>query len=230
MGSLRDAGEGRLPRAALTGGTSGHGSSSHRWQRFGVLSRRMDVFLVTREQRLRVAAQTAVDKVEAACGGRDGQAMFEALGECLTWICALDRSFELRADYRSRRNSDRHGEGQLLLGLRHARNTILHGDAVVGCRRIDRRALSASHPKRCGPSLAHRRTADDRPLEVRPDVSHTHQASATPRTGLCGVRRGQRGIHDNPSRRQLARSGTSSEVSTTICSAVSWLDRELAGP
>ena len=58
--------------------------------------------------------------------------MFEALGECLTWICALDRSFELRADYRSRRNSDRQGEGQLLLGLRHARNTILHGDAVVG--------------------------------------------------------------------------------------------------
>jgi hypothetical protein len=170
----------------------------------------MDVFLVTREQRLRAAAQTAVDKVEAACGGRDEQAMFETLGECLTWLCALDRSFELRADYRSRRYSDRQGEVQLLLGLRHARNTILHGDAVVGVAESTDVPYplitnhGGRHSRMVGPSTFIRWTFDQ-----------TFSTPTKPAPHLEPVYAGY-----------IA----GSEVSTTIRSAVSWLDRELAGP
>ena len=171
----------------------------------------MDVFLVTREQRLRAGAQRAVDKVEAACGGRDEQAMFEALGECLTWICALDRFFELRADYRSRRNSDRQGEGQLLLGLRHARNTILHGDAVVGVAESTDVPYPqvitngrGRHSRYVGPPTMVRWTFDQMFLTPTKPAPHLEPVYAAHIAG--------------------------SEVSTTIGSAISWLDRELATP
>ena len=169
----------------------------------------MDVFLVTREQRLRVATQTAVDKVEAACGGRDEQAMFEALGECLTWICALDRSFELRADYRSRRNSDRHGEGQLLLGLRHARNTILHGDAVVGVAE----STDVPYPQVTTNGGGRHSRIVGPPTIVRWRFDQTFPTPTKPAPHLEPVYAGY-----------IA----GREVSTTIRSAVSWLDRELA--
>ena len=91
--------------------------------------------MVTREQRLRGAVETSVGRLAEASGGHDEQVMFETLGECLTWVCALDElleSHELlesRAGYKSRRNTD--SDGGFLQGLRHARNAIVHGDAVV---------------------------------------------------------------------------------------------------
>jgi hypothetical protein len=163
---------------------------------------------VTREQRLRAAAQTAVDKVLAASGGSDEQAMFEALGESLTWICALDRFFELRAGYRSRRNSDRQGEGQLLLGLRHARNTILHGDAVVGVAE----STDVPYPLITNHGGRHSRIVGPSTF-IRWTFDQTFHAQPAPL--LEPVYAGQ-----------IA----GSEVSTTIGSAVSWLDRELARP
>jgi hypothetical protein len=163
---------------------------------------------VTREQRLRAAAQTAVDKVLDACDGRDEQAMFEALGESLTWLCALDRFFELRAGYRSRRNSDRQGEGQLLLGLRHARNTILHGDAVVGVAE----STDVPYPLITNHGGRHSRIVGPSTF-IRWTFDQTFHAQPAPL--LEPVYAGQ-----------IA----GSEVSTTIGSAVSWLDRELARP
>ena len=91
--------------------------------------------MVTREQRLRGAVETSVERLAEASGGHDEQVMFETLGECLTWVCALDElleSHELlesRTGYKSRRNTD--SDGGFLQGLRHARNAIVHGDAVV---------------------------------------------------------------------------------------------------
>jgi hypothetical protein len=86
--------------------------------------------MVTREQRLRDAVESSVGRVVAASVRYDEQVMLEALGECLTWVCALDQLLEDPAtDYESRRNTDR--DGRFLLGLRHARNTIVHGDDAV---------------------------------------------------------------------------------------------------
>jgi hypothetical protein len=176
-----------------------------------VLSRRMEVSRVTREQLLRAAAQRAIDKVEAASGGRDEQAMFEALGECLTWICALDRFFEPRADYRSRRNSDRQGEGQLLLGLRHARNTILHGDAVVGVAE----STDVPHPQVITNGRGRHSRIVGPPTIVRWTFDQTFPTPTKPAPHLEPV---------------YAAHIAGSEVSTTIGSAISWLDRELATP
>ena len=92
----------------------------------------MSPFVTAREQRLRDAVETSVGRVVMASGRHDEQAMFEALGECLSWVCALDELLERThtdSDYKSRRNAD--SEGRFLLGLRHARNTIIHGDTVV---------------------------------------------------------------------------------------------------
>lgn len=38
-----------------------------------------------REQRLSIAVQSSLDRVETALGGTDDQAVFQALGECLMW-------------------------------------------------------------------------------------------------------------------------------------------------
>jgi hypothetical protein len=85
---------------------------------------------VTREQRLRAAIETTLGRTLAAAVSDDEQVMFEALGESLTWVCALDESFEKnRNGYKSRRNTD--GEGRDLRGLRYARNQVLHGHTVL---------------------------------------------------------------------------------------------------
>ena len=75
------------------------------------------------------ALEAAAAKLVAASKERDDQAIFERLGECLTWMCALDELLEPRTNYKSRRNSD--AKGQALQGLRYARNTVLHGHAVL---------------------------------------------------------------------------------------------------
>ncbi len=84
---------------------------------------------MTREERLRAAIEETLDRTLAAAASHDEQVMFEALGECLTWVCALDGFLESRVDYKSRRNPDR--EGRFLRGLRYARDQVLHGDTVL---------------------------------------------------------------------------------------------------
>src|SRR5215212_9468081 len=84
-----------------------------------------------REQRLRAAIETSTQRVLEASTGGDDQRMFEALGECLIWVRALDDLLELRTDYKSRRNSDPQKQGQVLRGLRYACNVAVHGDPVV---------------------------------------------------------------------------------------------------
>lgn len=41
---------------------------------------------------MRAAIETSVARVEDACGQLDAQAMYEALSECLSWLCALDET------------------------------------------------------------------------------------------------------------------------------------------
>lgn len=85
---------------------------------------------MTREERLRAAIETTLGRTLAAVVSDNEQVTFEALGECLTWVCALDESFEEnRNGYKSRRNTD--GEGRYLRGLRYARNQVLHGHTVL---------------------------------------------------------------------------------------------------
>jgi hypothetical protein len=87
---------------------------------------------VTREERLRNAVVNAIAGAVTASGTDDEQVMFEALGGCLAWLCALDDCLaEIHPHYRNQRNSDPAGLGQLLLGLRYARNAVLHGDQVA---------------------------------------------------------------------------------------------------
>jgi hypothetical protein len=49
---------------------------------------------VTREQRLRTAVDTSIERVKAASKEHNEQAIFEALGECLMWVIALDDLLE----------------------------------------------------------------------------------------------------------------------------------------
>jgi hypothetical protein len=85
--------------------------------------------VITREQRLRSAIDSASARLSAAAGGDDEQKMFDALGECVGWVCALDALLEVTPGYKSQRNND--SAGRLLRGLRYVRNQILHGDTVV---------------------------------------------------------------------------------------------------
>jgi hypothetical protein len=56
---------------------------------------------------------------------------FAAVGETLVWTCALDDLFESTSStYASEREAD--ADGQLLSGLRHARNAAVHGEVVAG--------------------------------------------------------------------------------------------------
>ena len=85
---------------------------------------------VTREERLRAAIETTLGRTLAAAVSDVEQVMFEALSASLTWVCALDESFEEnRNGYKSRRNTD--GEGCYLRGLRYARNQVVHGHTVL---------------------------------------------------------------------------------------------------
>jgi hypothetical protein len=90
-----------------------------------------EVSTTTREHRLHRAVEASAARLVAASKERDEQAIFERLGECLTWMCALDDLLEPRTDYISQRYGDPKGCGQFLPGLRHARNQILHGRAVL---------------------------------------------------------------------------------------------------
>jgi hypothetical protein len=85
--------------------------------------------VTTREHRLRSAVDSSSSRLVAAAGGDDEQAMFNALGEWVGWVCALDTLFEGTPNYKSRRNND--DDGTLLRGLRYVRNQILHGVEVV---------------------------------------------------------------------------------------------------
>jgi hypothetical protein len=82
-----------------------------------------------REQRLRAAIESSVEKLVSPSGDRDEQVMFQALGECLTWICAFEELLWPRSNYANRRDND--AQGKLLPGLRYARNSLVHGDNVV---------------------------------------------------------------------------------------------------
>jgi hypothetical protein len=85
--------------------------------------------VISREQRLRSAIDSASARLSTAAGADDEQKMFDALGECVGWVSALDALLEGTPGYMSQRNND--NEGRLLRGLRYVRNQILHGDTVV---------------------------------------------------------------------------------------------------
>ena len=85
--------------------------------------------MVNREQRLRAAIGSSVERLVSASGGRDEQVMFEALGESLMWLCLLDELLWSRPNYASDRGNDL--QGRLVPGLRHARNSLVHGVTVV---------------------------------------------------------------------------------------------------
>jgi hypothetical protein len=85
---------------------------------------------VTREQRLRAAVGSSVDRLVVASGGDDEQVMFHAVGECTTWLCALEELFWHRPGYESARAAD--AQGRVLPGVRRARDAVVHGDPVAG--------------------------------------------------------------------------------------------------
>lgn len=92
---------------------------------------------MTREERLLSAVETSAERVQAATAGRDEQVTYEALGECLTWVCALDGFLSRvpNSGYKAKREVD--PRGRVLLGLRYCRNQILHGQTVVDVATVD---------------------------------------------------------------------------------------------
>src|SRR4051794_17214151 len=74
--------------------------------------------MATRHDLLVGAAAEAVKRVRAVRVEHGADALFAPLGEALTWL-------EVLTDLRSMRDVD------LLLGLGHARNAIVHGHNVV---------------------------------------------------------------------------------------------------
>jgi hypothetical protein len=171
--------------------------------------------MVTREQRLRGAVETSVERLAEASGGHDEQVMFETLGECLTWVCALDElleSHELlesRTGYKSRRNTD--SDGGFLQGLRHARNAIVHGDAVVHV--VD--AETVPTPRVTMASVA---------------GTGSHSRVITPPSRIQWTFTGTLRPPGNPARVLEAAYAAiaDKEVLVPIQSAINWLDRELA--
>ena len=76
------------------------------------------------------AAAAAILRLEAV--ELNPEAAFSPLGESLTWICAQDELLEREVPtYRGHRNSDSTGES--LLGLRFARNHMIHGGECFHC-------------------------------------------------------------------------------------------------
>jgi hypothetical protein len=150
----------------------------------------------------------------------DEQVTFEALGECLSWVCALDQLFEDgRTGYKGRRNTD--SEGRFLPGLRYARNQVLHGDAVLDV------AESTFVPNavimRGGPD------------------AHRMSRIVTQPTGVVWVFKSTLPALPIPSPKLEAEYATHLEaeyathlagqdVMTVVRGAVNWLDRTLAAP
>jgi hypothetical protein len=87
--------------------------------------------MVQRSQRLNEAATEAVNRLSRA-GTRP---VFAPLGELLTWLVSLEDLLveicqQSGSDYCALRAAD--PDADVLLGIRYARNAILHGDEVVG--------------------------------------------------------------------------------------------------
>lgn len=57
--------------------------------------------------------------------------MYEALGECLYWLCALGETLKETRGGSYMRQRDTDGAGRCLPGLRYARNQDVHGVMVV---------------------------------------------------------------------------------------------------
>jgi hypothetical protein len=166
---------------------------------------------VTREQRLRTAVGASAERVMAASKERDEQAIFEALGVCLMWVCALDDLLESKKDgrYKSARDNDR--QGRLVKGLRRARNAIVHGDVVVAV------AASADIPNPStlivssgtGPRIV------GPPTRVEWTFLQTLPPPGQPQPKLEAA---------------YGKHVAGTEVTTPILSAANWLDRALAMP
>jgi len=88
---------------------------------------------VNREQRLRAAIGSSVDRLVLASGSHDEQVMFEALGECLMWICLLDEHLWPQPNYENVRRHE---------PLPHmAARDLPHLAIFVGCRQAERAAI-----------------------------------------------------------------------------------------
>ena len=89
---------------------------------------------------LRKAAAAAILRLEAV--ELDPEAAFGPLGESLTWICAQDELLEREVPTdSSHRSSD--STGKSLLGLRFARNHLIHGVNVSTVAQFDGGAVLA---------------------------------------------------------------------------------------
>jgi hypothetical protein len=166
---------------------------------------------VTREQRLCTAVDASAQRVIAASKERDEQAIFEALGVCLMWMCALDDLLESQKSgrYKNVRDDDR--QGRFVRGLRRARNAIVHGDVVVAV------AESADIPN---PStLIVSSGAGSRIVGPPTRVEWTFLQTLPPPGQPQPKLEAAYGKHI---------AGT--EVTTPIISAVSWLNRAVATP
>jgi hypothetical protein len=78
-----------------------------------------------RKQRLTAAVGHSRERIQLAIGGQDAQALFEALGECLAWLCALDDLLDGAPGYKGNHRR------VTVDGLRYARNQLVHGEQVV---------------------------------------------------------------------------------------------------
>ena len=81
----------------------------------------------TRAARIVEAAEAAIGRLPMAV--REGN-LFGALGEPLFWICALDETLAAELGNAYKKWRDTKTEGQVLFGLRLARNRVAHGETV----------------------------------------------------------------------------------------------------
>jgi hypothetical protein len=90
---------------------------------------------VSRAQLLAGASQAALDRLLAAIKESDAttyaEKVFAPLGELVMWLCAFDDLLGNRTSgiYRAARNADH--DGLVVLGIRFARNYVIHGDPIV---------------------------------------------------------------------------------------------------
>jgi hypothetical protein len=169
---------------------------------------------VTREQRLRAAIETTLGRTQTAAGSDDEQVMFEALGEFLTWVCALDDSFAKnpnRNGYMSRRDAD--SEGRYLLGLRYARNRVIHGHAVLD---VAQSAVQPNPVVMRGGADAHR---------VSRIITPPTRVVWTFKPTLLPLPRPEPKLEA-----EYAAYVGGQDVTTVIRGAVNWLDRTLSTP
>jgi hypothetical protein len=165
-----------------------------------------------REQRLRDAVETSVGRVVAASGSHDEQVMFEAVGECLTWLSALDELLKSRTGYVTRRDGD--SKGKSLPGLRYARNQIVHGVAVVDVADVETvptpKVIMAS-----GAGVGSHSRIITPPARIQWTFKHTLPPPGRPAPVLEAA---------------YAAHIAGNEVVVPIHDAVDWLDRALAMP